>query len=67
MTSDESGIRERRLRSALGVCVIAFLTAIGGFGIAAIGHMQIGWWIIVIAAIVNILSVLAFLVLKLQR
>jgi CHASE2 domain-containing sensor protein len=67
MTEVDPCVRDRRLRRALEVCVAAFLVAIGGFGVAALGYMQAGWWIIAIAAAVNIISMLAFLALKLQR
>jgi hypothetical protein len=60
-------VQDRRLRRTLAVCAGAFLTAIGGFGMAALGYMQAGSWIIAIAAAENIVSMLVFLALKLQR
>lgn len=67
MTKDiDPSMRDRRLRRTLESGVIALLVAIVGFGVAALGHIKIGWWIIAIAAVVNLVSVLTFLALKLK-
>lgn len=60
-----SSQHENLQQRALGVCVIAFLFALAGFAIAYFGYVQVGWFVIVTAAIVNILSMVAFIVFKL--
>lgn len=55
---------ENLQRHLLGVGVIAFLIALGGFAIAFFGYLKLGWLVIAIAAIANIMSMITFGILK---
>ena len=50
---------------SLRICVVALFVAAAGFGIGYVGQLDLGWRVGWVAASVNLLSLVAFLGMKL--
>ena len=57
MTNDR---KERTLRNLLGLGTVALLVAFSGFGIAAVGYLEVGRAIGSVAIVTGVSSLIAF-------